>query len=88
MQINNVTPAPPKTLADLSVGDCFVSTKFPEKILILFSKISEESVGFYGVVELGSNGISVHNPFPANPFSAQDVVSVVEIHSIDFSEKK
>ena len=87
MQINNISPAPPKTLTDLSVGDCFTLARSPGKVFILVSKFTE-NVELYGIVELGSDGVSVYTPSPINPFSLQDVVSLVEIHSIDFSEKK
>lgn len=87
MQLNNVSPAPPKTLADLSVGDCFVFTKkTPEKVFILFSKSSNEDPNSYGIIELAAEGVSIYNP-PVIPFSLQDTIAQVEIHSIDFSEK-
>ena len=88
MQINNVTPTPPKTLSDLSLGDCFSFAKAPEKVLILYAKPLEGIPNSYGIIEFGPNGVVFYNQSPVNFFSPQEVVVPVEIHSIDFSEKK
>ena len=88
MQLNNVTPTPPKTLANLKNGDCFTLARSPEKVYVLYSKPEEEISNIYGVIEFGPNGVVFYNPSPMNFFSSQDIVTQVEIHSIDFSEKK
>ena len=67
MQINNVSPAPPKTLTDLSVGDCFTLARLPGKVFILVSKFTE-NIELYGIVELGADGVSVYTPSPINSF--------------------
>ena len=88
MQINNVTPTPPKTLSELVPGDCFVLARSPNKVHVLYAMPLEGAPNSYGIIEFGSNGVVFYNQSPVNLFSPQEVVVPVEIHSIDFSEKK
>ena len=88
MQLNNITPTPPKTFADMTVGSCFVLLRAKDKVLILTALPTQDNPGVYGIVELGPNGVIVYPEIPANSLQPEDLVVPIEIHSVNFSEKK
>ena len=86
MQLNNVTPTPPKTIADLVVGDAFFVPRLPDKVFVLVS-LPPERPGYLGLVDFGPTGIMVYEA-PPDYLTSNEVITKIQIQSLNFSEKK